>query len=112
MLILAALVVAMTLASPVFLTTGNVGNILSQTAAIALLAIGQLLVIVTRGIDLSVGSTVALASVVGALAFRNGTGAALVIVVLLATGAAVGFVNGAGYVWGRRRIHSSSHWRR
>ena len=46
-LILAGLVAAMTLLSPVFLTTGNVGNILSQTAAIALLAIGQLLVIIT-----------------------------------------------------------------
>ena len=100
-LILAGLVLAMTLLSPVFLTTGNVGNILSQTAAIALLAIGQLLVIITRGIDLSVGSTLALASVLGALAFRNGSGAAVVIVVMLATGAAVGFVNGAGYVWGR-----------
>jgi ribose transport system permease protein len=100
-LILAGLVVAMTLLSPVFLTTGNVGNILSQTAAIALLAIGQLLVIITRGIDLSVGSTLALASVLGALAFRNGSGAVVVIVVMLATGAAVGFVNGAGYVWGR-----------
>ena len=100
-LILACLVVAMTLLSPVFLTTGNVGNILSQTAAIALLAIGQLLVIITKGIDLSVGSTLALASVLGALAFRNGSGAVIVIAVMLATGAAVGFVNGAGYVWGR-----------
>jgi ribose transport system permease protein len=100
-LILAGLGGAMTLLSPVFLTTGNVGNILSQTAAIALLAIGQLVVIVTKGIDLSVGSTLALASVLGALAFRNGSGAALVILVMLATGAAVGFVNGAGYVWGR-----------
>ncbi len=70
-LILAGLVVAMTLLSPVFLTTGNVGNILSQTAAIAVLAIGQLLVILTRGIDLSVGSTLALASVLGALAFQQ-----------------------------------------
>ncbi len=100
-LILAGLVVAMTLLSPVFLTTGNVGNILSQTAAIALLAIGQLLVIVTKGIDLSVGSTLALASVLGALAFQNGSGSAVVIVVMLATGATVGFVNGAGFVWGR-----------
>ena len=100
-LILAGLALAMTLLSPVFLTTGNVGNILSQTAAIALLAIGQLLVIITRGIDLSVGSTLALASVLGALAFRNGSGAVVVIIVMLATGAAVGFVNGAGYVWGR-----------
>jgi ribose transport system permease protein len=100
-LILGGLVLAMTLLSPVFLTTGNVGNILSQTAAIALLAIGQLVVIITRGIDLSVGSTLALSSVLGALAFRNGSGAAVVIIVMLATGAAVGFVNGAGFVWGR-----------
>ena len=50
----------MTLLSPVFLTTGNVGNVLAQTAVIAVLAIGQLLVILTRGIDLSVGSTLAL----------------------------------------------------
>src|SRR6188768_962769 len=66
-LILGILVVAMTLASPVFLTTGNVGNVLTQSAAIAVLAVGQLIVILTRGIDLSVGSTLALASVVGAL---------------------------------------------
>ena len=52
-------------ASPVFLTTGNVGNVLAQSAAIAVLAVGQLLVILTRGIDLSVGSTLALASVSG-----------------------------------------------
>src|SRR4051812_36250882 len=58
-LILAALVVTMTVLSPVFLTTGNIGNVLSQTAAIAVLAIGQLLVILTRGIDLSVGSNLA-----------------------------------------------------
>ena len=91
----------MSLLSPVFLTTENVGNVLSQTAVIAVLAIGQLLVILTRGIDLSVGSTLALASVVGAIVFEHGGSAWLVIVVMLAAGAAVGFVNGAGYVWGR-----------
>lgn len=100
-IILAALIVAMTLASPVFLTTGNVGNVLSQTAVIAVLAVGQLLVVLTRGIDLSVGSTLALASVVGAIAFEHGQQGAVVIVVMLATGAAVGVVNGAVYVWGR-----------
>jgi ribose transport system permease protein len=100
-IILAALVVGMTLASPVFLTTGNVGNVLSQTAVIAVLAVGQLLVVLTRGIDLSVGSTLALASVVGAIAFEHGQQGVAVIVVMLSTGAAVGVVNGAVYVWGR-----------
>ncbi|MGZ4772913.1 MAG: ABC transporter permease, partial [Ilumatobacteraceae bacterium] len=94
-LILAGLVIAMTMLSPVFLTTGNAGNLLSQTAAIAVLAIGQLLVILTRGIDLSVGSTLALASVLGAIAFAHGSSGWVVIIVMIATGAAVGFVNGA-----------------
>ena len=72
-LILAGLIVAMRFLSPVFLTTGNAGNLLSQTAAIAVLAIGQLMVILTRGIDLSVGSTLALASVLGAIAYAHGS---------------------------------------
>ncbi|HEY5873783.1 MAG TPA: ABC transporter permease [Ilumatobacteraceae bacterium] len=100
-LILAGLILAMTLLSPVFLTTGNIGNVLAQTAAIAVLAVGQLLVILTRGVDLSVGSNLALASVLGAIAFENGAGGGGVIIVMLAVGAAVGFVNGSVYVFGR-----------
>jgi ribose transport system permease protein len=100
-LILAGLIVAMRFLSPVFLTTGNAGNLLSQTAAIAVLAIGQLMVILTRGIDLSVGSTLALASVLGAIAYAHGSSGWVVILVMIASGAAVGFVNGAVYVWGR-----------
>lgn len=100
-LILLVLVAAMTYLSPYFMTTGNAGNVLAQTAVIAVLAIGQLFVILTRGIDLSVGSNLALASVVGALVYEDGHGGAVVILAMLATGAAVGFVNGSGYVWGR-----------
>ena len=98
LLILLAVVVATT---PVFRTSENLGNVLSQTSVISILALGQLLVIVTRGIDLSVGSTIALSSVVGALLFQDGHSSAVVIVAILATGVAVGFVNGAVYVWGR-----------
>jgi ribose transport system permease protein len=100
-LILIALIVILGILSPVFLTPRNAGNVLAQTAVIAVLSIGQLLVILTRGIDLSVGSTLALASVVGAIAFRTVPDGALVIVVIVGTGAIVGFVNGAVYVWGR-----------
>jgi ribose transport system permease protein len=100
-LMLVGLVIAMKLLSPVFFTTGNASNVLAQTAAIAVLAIGQLLVILTRGIDLSVGSTLALASVVGAIVFSHGASGVVVIAVMLAAGAAVGFVNGGVYVWGR-----------
>ena len=62
---------------------------------------GQLLVIVTRGVDLSVGATVALSSVVGALAFGTIDAGLAIVAVMLATGLTVGLVNGVVYVWGR-----------
>ena len=61
LLILALLILVIAIVSPVFLTTRNIGNVLAQTAVISVLAMGQLLVIVTSGIDLSVGSVLALA---------------------------------------------------
>jgi ribose transport system permease protein len=100
-LILAVLVGVLSLLSPVFGTTGNLGNVLSQTAVIAVLAIGQLLVILTRGIDLSVGSALALASVVGALVFAATGSGLLSVLATLGAGVAVGAVNGTGYVFGR-----------
>lgn len=101
LLILVVLIVVLANLSPVFFTPQNLGNVLTQSAAIAILAIGQLLVILTRGIDLSVGSTVALSGVVGALVFaETGSGVATVLAMLL-SGALVGAVNGFGYVYGR-----------
>jgi ribose transport system permease protein len=101
LLILLILIAVVAATTPVFRTSENIGNVLSQTSVISILALGQLLVIVTRGIDLSVGSTIALSSVVGALLFQDGAPASVVIVAILATGVVVGFVNGAIYVWGR-----------
>jgi ribose transport system permease protein len=100
-LMLLAVVITMASLSPVFLTTRNVGNVLSQSAVIAVLALAQLLVIITRGIDLSVGSTLALSAVVGAMVFSSTDSGPLVVAAMLATGALVGAVNGMVYVWGR-----------
>ncbi len=100
-LILGVLVLVMSNLSPVFATTQNLGNVLSQTAVIAILAIGQLMVILTRGIDLSVGSTLALSSVVGATVFGSTDGGALTVLAMLGTGAAVGAVNGLVLVYGK-----------
>ena len=96
-LILALLCVAMTLLSPYFLTGRNVANLGFQAAFVAVLALGQLLVIITRGIDLSVGSVVGLA---GVLAI-GASGGALTLLVFAATGLAVGLANGSVLVWGR-----------
>lgn len=101
LLILVALAIVIGLITPNFLKPGNISNILAQTAVIAIVAIGQHVVILTRGIDLSVGSNLALATVVGGLVFRVTDSATLVILAMLASGALVGAVNGVVYVFGR-----------
>ena len=100
-LILVLLVVVIALVTPLFLTPRNLGNVLAQTAVIAVLSLGQLLVIVTRGIDLSVGSTLALATVVGALVFQAGNSSFLVIASMIGAGILVGLLNGVLFVKGR-----------
>ena len=101
LLILAILVGVISFLTPYFLTPINIGNILAQTAVIAIVAIGQHLVILTRGIDLSVGSNLALATVIGGLVFRVSDSALLVMLAMLMAGTFVGAVNGAVYVFGR-----------
>ena len=101
LLILILLVAVVSLLTPYFLTPINIGNILAQTAVIAIVALGQHLVILTRGIDLSVGANLALATVIGGLVFRITDSAPLVMLAMLATGAAVGAINGSVYVFGR-----------
>src|SRR5581483_8585490 len=100
-LILALLVLAVSLTTPVFFTSRNIGNVLSQTAVIAILGLGQLLVIVSRGIDLSVGSTVALSGVVGAIVFVHVHSTVVVVLAILGVGLAVGLANGIVFVVGR-----------
>jgi ribose transport system permease protein len=101
LLILVLLIALISLLTPHFLKPQNVGNILAQTAVIAIVAMGQHLVILTRGIDLSVGAALALATVVGGLVFRVVDSAPLVIFAMILTGGAVGAVNGLVYVFGR-----------
>jgi ribose transport system permease protein len=100
-LILVLLIAIIAAVTPLFLTPRNIGNVLAQTAVIAILALGQLLVIITRGIDLSVGSTLALSTVVGALVFQAGHSGFLVIASMIAAGLVVGLLNGVLFVKGR-----------
>ena len=87
--------VFLSIASPDFLTADNLFNIGSQTAVVAVIAIGMTLVIITAGIDLSVGSVAALAGVVGAVMMAQ-MGLSMPLAVLGGTlvGAACGLVNG------------------
>jgi ribose transport system ATP-binding protein len=82
------------IARPDFLSVENVRNIGQQTAVIAIVAVAMTVVILGRGLDISAGSTVALAGVVGALLLRDGAGTAVALVAVLLAGAGVGVVNG------------------
>ena len=99
--ILVVLGVVLSVFVPAFLSTRNLSNILAQTAVISVVAMGQQLVILTRGIDLSVGSNLALASVMGALTYQTTGSAELTVLAMLASGVLVGAVNGGVYVYGR-----------
>ncbi len=101
--VLVVLVIVMGTLSPFFFRSNNLTNLGFQTAVIAALAIGQLMVILTRGIDLSVGSTVAFTGVLAAVVGATSWGDHLVPVLAaaLAGGLAVGLVNGTVYVVGR-----------
>ena len=102
LLILIALMAILSLASPFFLTGDNISNVAVQVAPLACLAVGQLFVILVGGIDLSVGSLLALCTVTGALAYGWGDfGGVLVIPTMLVTGMAVGALNGIMLVKGR-----------
>jgi ribose transport system permease protein len=102
-LILVLVLIAAASFVPNFLLSGNLENVSYQVAPIACLAIGQLVVIVSRGIDLSVGSIIALSGVMGALVAEGALGGSglLVALAIILTGAAVGLVNGVAYVVGR-----------
>ena len=92
---LLALCVALWAATPHFATVSNLVNVLEQSAIIGLVSVGMTFVILTGGIDLSVGSIVALAGIVFGLAVRGG------LPLALASGAACGLVNGVLVTVGR-----------
>lgn len=87
--------------SPYFLTSRNLLNILLQTAINTIVAVGQTMVILTAGIDLSVGSVVALSSVILGSALKAEAPVALAVIIGIAVGAAAGLINGALVAYAR-----------
>ena len=95
LLVLAILIVALSILSPYFLSVSNFLNILLATSVIGVLGFGATFVIAAAGIDLSLGSVLALSGVVGALS-ANALNAPwpIAIVICLAVGALCGLING------------------
>jgi ribose transport system permease protein len=91
----------MALATPHFLTTANLINVLRQVSINAVIACGMTLIIITGGIDLSVGSLVAMASCLAMLTIGATDSDLLGILVGIAVGAAGGAFNGVFIAWAR-----------
>ena len=78
-----------------FVSVANIKTVLAQTVIVSIGALGMTMIIVSGGIDLSVGSVVALTSVLGATLLNKGCGTAVVVLLTLLSGGAAGFVNGS-----------------
>src|ERR1051326_8240177 len=93
----AALIVVfifLSFASPVFLTENNLVNIVQQNAVTATIALGMTFVIITAGIDLSVGSTAAMTGIVGVELVKQGWHWPPAMLVAILAGGVVGLANG------------------
>jgi len=85
---------ALSFLSPYFLTFDNLINVFRQSAVNALLALGQLLVIITAGIDLSVGSILGFCCVLAAMMLKAGVPPLVSILAAIGVGVALGMTNG------------------
>ena len=92
--VLIVLMIVMSLLSPLFLTVGNLLNTSRFFVEVGLMALGMTLIIITGGIDLSVGSNLALVSVAVGFSYAAGLPLPLAIVFGLVVGLAAGLFNG------------------
>ncbi|MEI8633793.1 hypothetical protein P4S72_20300 [Vibrio sp. PP-XX7] len=106
-IVFVAMCIVMSILSPVFLSVANLLNVATQMASVGLLALGVTIIIITRGIDLSSGSVLAVAAVVSASMaqtldwsmrmYPNMPEFPVIVPILaaLAVGALCGYINGA-----------------
>ncbi len=88
------LFIGLSVASPYFLTANNLASVARQTAVFNTMALGMTIVIITGGIDLSVGSILGLAGLGGAMSLEAGQPVVAGVLVGILIGTACGFLNG------------------
>ncbi len=88
------LFVALSIASPYFLTANNLTSVARQTAVFNTMALGMTIVIISGGIDLSVGSILGLSGLIGTMALERGFPIAVGVLIGIAVGMLCGFLNG------------------
>ncbi|MGV3552083.1 ABC transporter permease [Rhizobium sp.] len=99
--VLVALCVVAGLVSPHFFQWPNLVNVLRQVALYGIVSLSMTLVILTKGIDLSIGSIVGVVAVTSAGALAAGWGTPVAVLIGLAIGAVMGAINGLGITLGR-----------
>jgi ribose transport system permease protein len=92
---LIALFVILSIASPNFLTSTNLSSVVRQTAVINIIALGMTVIIISGGIDLSVGSMLALAGLLGTMVMEKGGSIGWGMLIGILAGTACGLANGA-----------------
>ncbi|MCS7242322.1 MAG: ABC transporter permease [Candidatus Caldatribacterium sp.] len=98
--LIVVLVVLFSLTTERFMSVSNLSNLLLQLAGTAISAIGMTMVIITGGIDVSVGSTLGMASVVAGKFLMSGYSPFLVLLGALGVGLLIGLCNGLLIAWG------------
>jgi ribose/xylose/arabinose/galactoside ABC-type transport system permease subunit len=93
-LVLLVLIAVTAILSPAFMTGNNISNMLLQAAPLGIVVIGQAMVILVRGLDLSVASVMATAAVVATSFSGQNSDAFAVFVVAMTIGMVTGLVNG------------------
>jgi ribose transport system permease protein len=88
------LFVALAIASPHFLTNTNLSSVVRQTAVINIMSLGMTLIIITGGIDLSVGAILAMGGLLGTMAMEKGLSIPAGVLIGILTGLVCGLGNG------------------
>src|SRR3954467_7081068 len=91
---LIVLFVSLSIASPHFLTSTNLSSVVRQTAVINIMALGMTLIIVSGGIDLSVGAILAMGGLLGTMTMEKGYPIVTGVIIGILAGCFWGFVNG------------------
>ncbi|HXF60785.1 MAG TPA: ABC transporter permease [Caldilineaceae bacterium] len=94
------LVIVLTALRPDFLSGQSVSSILMDSSHLIVAAVGMTLVIVAGGIDISVGSMLAMCAVIGGLLAQSGVAPELAMLAIVLSGTLFGLINGSLVVWG------------
>ena len=93
-LILLALIIILSIFSPKFLSATNIKNLVRQTSIIGIVGIGMTFVIISGGIDLSVGSILGMASIVSSMLLAKGMNIGLALLISIVVCTILGVING------------------